>query len=72
MIDSPDSELARAYVEEYLRRRGHTMKTICKLPEGEAKRLWIEVSMYVAGKLAEVSTRSHFMRDIGGMGAPPM
>lgn len=72
MIESPESELAKAYMEEYLRSRGHTMESICKLPESEAKRLWIEVSMYIAGKLAEVSTRSHFMHNIGGTGAPPM
>ncbi|CAG0942521.1 hypothetical protein ANRL1_00967 [Anaerolineae bacterium] len=66
MIDSPETELARLYIEEYLRSKGHSVQSVCKLPEGEARRLWVEVSLYVSSKLAEVSARSHLMHDIAG------
>lgn len=66
MIDNSETELAKLYIEEYLRSKGHSMQSVSKLPEGEAKRLWVEVSLYVSGKLAEVSAKSHLMHDIAG------
>ncbi len=66
MIDSPEKELARTYIEEYLRSRGHTLQSICKLPEGEARQLWIDVSLYVSNRLAEMSAKSRLVHEIEG------
>jgi hypothetical protein len=71
VIDNPETELARMLIEEYLRSKGHTVKSVCNLPEEQARQLWIEASLYVSGKLAEISARSHLMHNIAGT-APPM
>ena len=64
MIDNPETELARMFVDEYLRSRGHTVKSVCNLPEDQARQLWIDVSLYVSNKLAEVNARSRLMHNI--------
>ena len=64
MIENPETELARMFMEEYLQSRGHTVKSVCQLPEGQARQLWIGVSLYVSNKLAEVNARSRLMRHI--------
>jgi len=56
--------LARLYIEEYLRSRSFTTKTLRDLPGEQGRRLMVEASTYAALKLAEVETRAHMMGDI--------
>ena len=64
MMEDPQAQLARLYIEEYLRSKSFTTKTLRDLPEEQARRLMVEASTYAALKLAEVETRAHMMGEI--------
>ncbi|MCL4489917.1 MAG: hypothetical protein M1570_17575 [Chloroflexi bacterium] len=63
-MQDPQAKLERMYLEEFLRSRGHTLESIKKLPEGEAKRLMTEASTYIGTKLAEVERRASMVHEI--------
>jgi hypothetical protein len=63
-MEDPQAQLARSYIEEYLRSKSFTTKSLRDLPEAEARRLRVEASTYAALKLAEVETRAHMMGEI--------
>ncbi len=72
-MEEPEAPLERMYMESYLQRRGYTLhcggqplRSICDLPESEAKRLMTGASAYASTKLAEVETRAHFVEEIHG------
>ncbi len=66
VMEDKQAELARSFIEERLRSQGFSLKTICELPEEEAKRLMIDASIYASVKLAEVEDKAHFVRAIHG------
>ena len=65
-LEDPESLLERAFIEEFLRARGHDPRGLAALPEDERMRLLQAASVYAAGKLAEVEARAHFVREIHG------
>jgi hypothetical protein len=65
-MEDSQAGLARLYVEQYLRSKSFSTKSLRDLPEEEARRLMVEASTYAALKLAEVETRAHMMGDIHG------
>ena len=65
-MEDPQMALARFYVEQYLRSKSFTTKSLRDLPEEQARRLMVEASTYAALKLAEVETRAHMVGDIHG------
>ena len=63
-LEDPESLLERAFIEEFLRARGHDPRGLAVLPEDERMHLLQAASVYAAGKLAEVEARAHFVREI--------
>ncbi len=73
LMEEPDAPLERMYIEAYLQKHGYTLhcgdrplRSICDLPEGEAKKLMTAASVYASTKLAEVETRAHFVEEVHG------
>ena len=67
----PFAELERAFIEEFLQRRGYSSSTLHGLPDEQAHALLTEASLYACGRLTEVESRAHFVDDIH-VGAHPM
>jgi hypothetical protein len=65
-MEDPEGRLENALIEEFLRARGLDSSALHALPEGEAKRVLTEASVYAATKLAEVEARAHFVHSIHG------
>lgn len=65
-VQDPEGQLERAFIDEFLRARGHNPKAIDALPEQERKTLLREASVYAAGKLTEVEARAHFVHELHG------
>ncbi len=63
-LEDPESLLEGAFIEEFLRARGHDPGRLHALPEDEKMHLLQAASVYAAGKLAEVEARAHFVREI--------
>ena len=71
-VGDPMAELERAYIGEFLLRRGHTLESLHGLPAAAAHDLMKAASTYASGKLTEVESRSHFVEDMhGGSEAMP-
>lgn len=66
-MENPQEQLARMYLDEYLRGKGHTFESVRALPEEIAKKIMAEASTYAACKLAEVERRAHIMDEIHGI-----
>ena len=64
------AQLERAFIAEFLQRRGHTLASVHELPEESANALLREASLYASGRLTEVESRAHFVSDIHDA-APP-
>jgi hypothetical protein len=62
----PMAELERAYIAEFLQRRGHTLESLHDLPEAAAHDLMKAASTYASGRLTEVESRSHYIDDVHG------
>ncbi len=60
----PASTLERAFIAEYLERRGHTAASLHDLPDTEATLLMKEASIYASARLSEVEARAHYVHDI--------
>jgi hypothetical protein len=69
VVQEPEAALERLYIEQYLRQQGHTLQSLHALPKKEAERLMVEASTYASGRLAEVETRAHFLRDLHSGGS---
>jgi hypothetical protein len=60
----PVAGLERAFIAEFLERRGYTAATLHDLPESEADALMKQASVYASAKLSEVEARAHYVHDI--------
>jgi len=60
----PLAQLERAFIAEFLERRGYTLSTLHELPEELAHALLKEASIYASGRLTEVESRAHFVDDM--------
>lgn len=63
-MEDPEAQLERAFIDEYLRLHGHDPDAVRLLPEAEVTTLLEAASIYAAGKLAELESRSHYVHDI--------
>jgi hypothetical protein len=63
-MQAPDAALEQAFIDAFLRTRGHDTSSVEQLPEDERKRLLEEASVHAAGKLAEVEARAHFVQEL--------
>jgi hypothetical protein len=65
-LEEPQAALERAFIDEYLRSRGYTLRTVHDLPAEQVKTLMREAAIYAAAKLAEVEARATYVHDIHG------
>lgn len=63
-LEDPESRLEQAFIDEFLRARGHDADSLRALPEGQRKQLLHDASIYAAGKLAEVEARAHYVKEL--------
>lgn len=66
VMQDPDARLARMFLEEYLRTKGHTLDSLFRLPQPEAKQIMIEASTYASVKLAEISDKAELVHQLHG------
>ena len=64
--EDPEARLERAFIDDFLRSRGHDSASIAGLSEPERQRLLQEASTYAAGKLTEVEARARFVHELHG------
>jgi hypothetical protein len=62
----PEAHLERAFIEEFLRRKGYDAASVLALAEHERMALLREASIYAAGKLTEVEARARYVHDLHG------
>jgi hypothetical protein len=63
-VRSPLATLERAFIEEYIRRRGYDPLELAALPDETRDALLRDASVYASAKLTEVESRSHFLDEI--------
>ena len=66
MMQDPQAQLARLYVEEFLRAKGLTVETVHDLRSETAHQIMVEASTYAALKLAEVENKSKVIQAMHG------
>jgi hypothetical protein len=66
----PHAHLERAFMDEYLRTRGHSLATLHNLPAEQVKTLMEQASLYASARLTEVEARAHLVDDLH-RGGPP-
>jgi hypothetical protein len=62
----PEAQLERAFIEEFLRTRGHDLRSVQALPPADRQPLLERAALYAAAKLAEVEARAHYIHELGG------
>lgn len=65
-LQMAEAALERMYIEEYLRSKGLSWKTVHELPEAHAKALLKEASIYASSRLAEIEQRARFIHELHG------
>ena len=65
-MEDPQASLERAFIEEYLKTRGHTLGSLRDLPADQVNPLLRSASLYAAIKLAEVEARATYVHEIHG------
>ena len=65
-MEDPQAALERAFIEEYLKTRGHSLRSLHDLPEDQVNALLRAASLYAATKLAEVEARATYVHEIHG------
>jgi len=63
-LQAPEAQLERAFIDEFLRTRGHDTNSVEQLPADERKRLLEDASVYAGGKLSEIEARAHFVHEL--------
>jgi hypothetical protein len=69
-VEDPIAQLERAFIEEYLARRGYHLNALHDLPRDQANALLKEATAYASGRLTEVETRAHLVDDLHGATPP--
>ena len=62
--EDPHAQLERAFIQEYLRSRHHSLETLEQLPRDEAARLLQEASIFASGRLTEVESRARLVDEL--------
>jgi hypothetical protein len=62
--EDPEAKLERALMEEFLRRRNHTLTDLAMLTPGERRGLLEGAAAYACERLAEIGARAHYVEDL--------
>jgi hypothetical protein len=60
----PHGPLEYALISEFLAERGHTLRSVDKLPPAERQELLRRASSHATLRLAEIESRAHFVDDL--------
>lgn len=63
-LEPPLARLEQAFIEEFVRSRGHDPGELDRLPAEQRAALLKDASVYASAKLSEVEARSHFVHAI--------
>jgi hypothetical protein len=62
--NEPFATLERAFIDEFLARRGYTLRSIDRLPPGDREPLLRAAAAHATLKLAEIEARAHLINEI--------
>ena len=65
-MEDQTAHLEQAFIDEFIRLRGHDPGTLRGLPGGERDDLLRHAVAYAAAKLAEVESRAHYIHELHG------
>lgn len=65
-LEEPQAALERAFINEYLKARGHELRALRMLPEDLVQGLLREAVQYAATRLAELEARAHYVNELHG------
>jgi len=65
-FEEPLAALERQLIDEYLRVAGHDPDTLRAQKNDASRKLLAAASVHAAGKLTEVESRAHYMRNLHG------
>lgn len=70
-LQAPLGDLERTLIDEFLHAHGYDAHGLASLADETRQALLAEASVYASAKLAEISSRSHFLHDIHSAGERP-
>jgi hypothetical protein len=65
-LEEPQAALERAFIDEYLKARGHELRALRMLPDDLVHELLREAVQYAAARLAELEARAHYVNELHG------
>ena len=65
-LQDPNALLESGLINEFLRMRGHDLRSLDSLPDDERRRILRQASIHAAGKLTEIEARAHFVDELRG------
>ena len=65
-IEDQTAHLEQAFIDEFIRMRGHDPSHLGALPAHEREQLLTQAAIHAASKLAEVEARAHYVHTIHG------
>jgi hypothetical protein len=65
-IEQPLAELERRIIDDYLRGAGHDPVALRARHDAMARSLLVDAASYASARLAEVESRSHYVRELHG------
>jgi hypothetical protein len=66
MATDPGGIMERQLIEDYLKARGHTLRSVRALPEREGRPLLAAAAEYASLRLTEIEARAHYLDAIRG------
>ena len=63
-LNEPHAALERAFIDEFLAKRGYTLRSVDRLPPGDRDPLLRAAATFATLKLAEIEARAHLVRAI--------
>lgn len=63
-IEDKTAQLERAFIDEYLRARGHSRETLDRLPDTERHKLIRDACVYAGSRLSEIESRAHLIHEL--------
>lgn len=63
-LEEASAKLELAFIDEYLRQRGHDPDALRRRTDDVARELLKQASMYASARLTEMESRAHYVEDI--------
>jgi hypothetical protein len=63
-MEDPHASLERAFIDEFLRGRGHTVRSLAALPPDEMAALLRAAVAHATLRLGEIEARAHYVSEL--------